>query len=142
MAKSKKITVDLTKVAELVSDGKDLFLTPDAEKAIVELFALKDQIEAAIEELKGTLAAAGEEYNPDFTSIKADSVRVSYRQYGGKYAVDDSHAADIPEGLVEPKVSYKVLTKEIDAWVDEHGGLPLGINERERAKTISISIKK
>lgn len=135
------VTVDLANVEMLVEHGKDIFLTPEAEASIVALLDLQERIKEAVDRMKGMIAAAGEAHNPNFTSIKGDRVRVQYRQYGGKYAVDESHLADLPKALYEAKLSYSPNTKEIDKWVDEHGGLPLGINERERAKTVSISVK-
>lgn len=141
MAKSKNLlTVDLDKLTELVARGSDLFITPDAETAILDLYAIQRTVESHVEALKEALAVEGERQNPNFTSIKGDQVKVAYRQYGGKYGVDDSLADQIPEGLVKTKITRTVDTKEVDKWAEKNEGLPLGIVERARAKTISITI--
>ncbi len=136
------VTVDLANVEMLVEHGKDIFLTPEAEASIVALLDLQERIKEAVDRMKGMIAAAGEAHNPNFTSIKGDNVRIQYRQYGGKYAIDVTRVQELPTDLYDTKVSYSPKTKEIDKWTEEHGGLPLGINERERAKTVSITVKK
>lgn len=137
---ARELVVNLDHLVELVARGSDLFLTPDAEKAILELYAIQSNVEYHIEALKEALAVEGERQNPNFTSIKGDNVSVGYRQYGGKYGVDESLADQIPEGMVKTKITRTVDTKEVDKWADHNDGLPLGIVERARAKTISISI--
>lgn len=146
MAKKTKttniISVDMDELQLLVQQGKEIFVTFDAEKSILKLLKIQEQVDAAVEYVKQKIAEAGEAYNPNFTSIKGDALRISYRQFGGKYVIDETRVQELPQDLYKTRVSYSADAKAVDKWAEENGGLPLGISERERAKKISITIKK
>lgn len=141
--KNNILTVDLDHLTELVARGADFFLTPEAEKAILELYKIQETVEHHIEALKEALAVEAERQNPNFTSIKGDNVKVAYRQYGGKYDIDDSLIDAIPDGLLKKiKAKYTVDTNAVDKWTEKNEGLPVGIIERPRTKTMSITLGK
>lgn len=134
------VTVDLDAVHELVTEGKNIFLRPDAENALVALLSLRDKVEEAISNAKHILEEEGLKQNPNFSSIRSDKVRVFYRVFGAKYTVDDTHIADLPTALYKQKMTYSVNTKELEKFVEETGALPLGIIEKDLKKQITISL--
>lgn len=136
------VKVNMDDVKILVEKGKDIIVTPEAEASILKLLALQEAVDAAVERMKAMIAEEGQKYNQNFTSIRGEQVKIMYREYGGKYSYDATRINDIPKTLYTPKVSISLITKEIDKWAEEHGGLPFGINEAQRSKTLSISLKK
>lgn len=137
-----KITVDLEQVAELVMKGKDIFLTPKAEKSLLKLLDLQKKIDEAINTAKKLIEEQGIAHNENFTSIKGDKLKIMYRVYGAKYAIDSTRIADLPSEFYKVSTSYAPVTAKIEKFVDEKGSLPLGISERERSQQISISLAK
>ena len=133
--------IDIEKLDKLVKDSDQIFLSSDGEKVLVKLLKIEQQVKDAIDEAKAKLEAAALKVNPNFSSIQADKVKVFYREYGAKYYVDESQANMIPEGLVTSKVSYSVDSKAVEKYADEHKGLPVGIKEVERKKSLSFSLK-
>lgn len=134
--------IDIEKLEKLKLDADKIFLEPEGEKVLVELLEIQGQVEAAIEEAKVKLEESALKINPNFTSIQADKVKVFYREYGTKYYVDESQAELVPEGLVTERKSYSVDSKAVDKWVDDKGGMPTGIKEVERKKSLSFSLKQ
>jgi hypothetical protein len=134
--------VDLDVMSILAEKGKDIIVTPEAEASILQLLSLQEKVNEAVENMKAAIAKAGTQYNPNFTSIKGEKVKIMYREYGGKFGYDATRIDDIPKTLYKPRVTIALDGKAIEKWTEEHGGLPLGIFEHERAKTLSISLKK
>ena len=93
--------------------------------------------------VKKKLEAAALKVNPNFSSIQADKIKVYYRAYGAKYYIDEAQINLAPKELyaVETKTMYKIDTKAVDKWTDEHGGAPTGIKEVTRTKSITFSLK-
>lgn len=136
--------IDIEKLKDLVVKADDIFLTPEGEKVLVQLLEMQDQVENAIVEAKAKLEAAALKANPNFSSIQANQIKVYYRAFGSKYYIDENQINLAPKELYtsEEKVVYKIDTKAVDKWIDQHGGLPTGINEVERKKTLSFGLKK
>lgn len=136
------VKVNMDDVKILVEKGKDIIVTPQAETSILQLLDLQARVDEAVERMKGMIAEAGLKYNPNFTSIKGEKVKIMFREYGGRFTYDATRLDDIPKTLYKPKVSIALDAKAIEKWTEEHGGLPLGILEAQRSKTLSISLKK
>lgn len=134
------ITINLTEMNKLVQDGTDIYFSQEAEEALVKLLEIQKQVEEAVKSAKEILEAKGLEMNPNFKSISGDKVRVGYRYFGSQYAVDESRVNEIPTELYKTKTSYSVETKALENYLKQHEGLPLGIVEKDRKKTITISI--
>lgn len=137
-------TINIERLQELVAKADEIFLTPEGEKVLVDLLDMQAQIEDAITAAKQKLEAAALKANPNFSSIQGDKVKVYYRAFGAKYYIDENNINMAPKELyeIESKVTYKIDTAAVDKWIDAHGALPTGINEVERKKSISISLKK
>jgi len=137
------IHIDIDRVGDLTVNADEIFLKPEGERVLVKLLDLQEQIENAISEAKIKLEVAALKANPNFSSIQANKVKVYYRAFGAKYYIDESNIKMAPKELyqAEEKVVYKIDTKAVDKWIDQHGGPPTGINEVERKKTLTFSLK-
>lgn len=134
--------IDIEKLNELKADAGKIFLTPTGEDTLVQLLEIQAQVEAAIDEAEKILEEAALKLDPNFTSIQADKIKVFYRAYGTKYAIDESHLEDVPKELYTTKTSYLPDSKAIEKYTDENKGLPLGIVEKERTKSLKFTLKK
>ena len=124
-------------------DADKIFLEAEGEKVLLKLLDIQQQVEDAIAAAKAKLEETALKLDPNFTSIQADKIKVYYRAFGSKYYIDEAHIELAPKELyeVETKVNYKIDSKAVDKWVDEHKGMPTGITEVERKKTLTISLK-
>lgn len=134
--------IDIEKLKELTTDAGRIFITPSGEEVLVQLLEIQAQVEAAIDAAEETLEKAALELDPNFTSIQADKIKVFYRAYGTKYAIDESMVAEVPKELYTTKTSYLPDSKAIEKYADEHKGLPVGILEKERTKSLKFTLKK
>lgn len=134
------VKVDTDEVSLLVKQGSDIVMNPKAENALVQLLYLQDMIDKAVEVAKSAIEKKALEYNPNFSVIVADKVKIGYRTYGTKYSIDKDNFDKLPEAFYTKRISYSPNSKEIDKFIEEHNGLPLGINENDRTKKISMKL--
>jgi hypothetical protein len=68
---------------------------------------------------------------------------VYYRAYGQKYYIDETQLDLAPKELysIETKTNYVIDAKAVDKWVKEHKGMPAGITEVERKKSLTFMRK-
>lgn len=136
-----KIVIEVEDLGKLVEQGSNIVATPDAEAALVKLLQAKIQIEAAIKRASKIIEEKALELNPNFSSIRSDLVKVFYKAYGSKYAIDESKVHFLPKEVLKTKISHTVDTKALETFAKEHNGnLPDGIIVKERKKSISISL--
>jgi hypothetical protein len=135
--------IDTEKLTELTAKADEIFLSPDGEQVLVDLITIQAQVELAIDEAKKKLEAAALKVNPNFTSIQANRIKVYYRAFGQKYYIDEQNIRLAPKDLytTEEKIVYKIDTKAVEKWIDQHGGMPAGITEVERKKAITFTLK-
>jgi hypothetical protein len=136
-----KVTIDLEQLTNIVQKADGIVFSPEAENVLVQLYEIKQKVEEAEKTAKKLIEETALKYDPNFTSIQSDKLRVSYRAYGSRYSIDESHLADIPEGLYKKVVKYSPVAKAIEAHADEKG-MPLGIVENERKKQVSITMRR
>ena len=136
-----KITVDLDHLNTLIKDADQILLSADGEKAIIQLLELKELVVKAEKAAKLAIEVAALKLDMNFTSVESDKIKISYRAYGPRYKIDESHIDKLPTTLYKKVVKFSPLPKAIDDHSDEHG-LPLGVIENEREKQISIKEKK
>lgn len=136
--------IDIEKLDKLVEKSDEIFLSPEGEKVLVDLLKIQQQVEDAIKAAKEKLEAKALSISPDFKSIRGDSVKVYYRSFGQRYYVDEKNIEFAPKEVytTETKTTYKVDTKALEKWVDENKGMPAGIVEVERKKSITFGLKK
>jgi hypothetical protein len=135
------MNIDIEKLKDLIPEADKIFLSPDGEEVLIKLLEIKQQVENAIEAAKGMLEKKALELNPNFSSIQADKVKVYYRAYGAKYKIDLVNIEKCPKNFYKVRTVYDVIAKEVEKWTESHKGLPLGINEIERPKSLSFSLK-
>ena len=133
--------IDIDQLDKLVIEADKIFLTPEGEKVLVKLLEIRQQVEDAIDAAKKKLEETGLKIDPNFSSIQADKVKVYFRAFGARYKVDPSLVDKLPKELYEVSTKYNAVAEEVEKYANEHKGLPLGIIEAERDKTISFSLK-
>lgn len=131
----------LESIADLKKDSDKIFLNPEGEEILISIIEAEKQLQEIKDEIKSKLEQSALKLDPHFSSIQSDRVKVFYREYGSKYYVDESMVDMIPEGLINKEIRYQVDSKAVEKWSDDHKGLPVGIKEVERAKTLSFSVK-
>jgi len=132
----------LDDIKKISKDGDKIFLEPEGENVLIQILEAEKQLAEVKEEVKAKLAETALKIDPNFSSIQSDKVKVYYREYGSKYYIDETQIDLIPEDLVTPRLSYSVNSKAVEEWVDQHGGMPTGIKEVERVKTLSFTLKQ
>lgn len=134
--------IKIEKLEQLKLEADKIFLSAEGEKVLVELLDIQKQVEEAIDAAKAKLEETALKLNPTFKSIQADKIKVYYRSFGSQYKIDESLITDLPREFYEVKQSYSPITETIEKFVQEKGGLPLGIYEPDRPKKITFSLKK
>lgn len=133
--------IEIENLSKLVADSGKIFLTSDAEDSLVQLLEIQKQVEDAIDEAKATLEKAALATDPNFSSIQSDKVKVFYRQYGARYKIDESLIEEMPAEFYQTKTNYSPNVEAIETWIEEHKGMPYGIIEVDRPKSLSFSLK-
>lgn len=136
-----EIRIDTDKIQVLSDDAGNIILTPEAESSIIQLLEIQKSIEEAIKSAKDNIEKQALKFNPNFNSVASDNLRVGYRTFGSKYKIDESRIDSISKDLYKTEVKYSVIPDRVDEYVDEKGSLPLGIDEVERKKQITITRK-
>ena len=136
-----KIQVDTDNIKLNAENADKIFLSAQGEEELVQLLTLQAEIEEALKEARRILEVTALKINKDFSFIQSDRIKVLYRAYGAKYYVAEG---EIPSGDIvtsETKIVNKIDTKAVEKFVKEHGGLPTGITEVERVKSLGFSLK-
>ncbi len=133
--------INIESLDKLATDADKIFLTPDGEAVLIQLLDIQKQVEDAIDAAKKKLEETALKINPNFSSIQSDKIKVYYRSYGSRYRIDESFLDQIPTELYEVKTSYSPKAKEIEEWTKTHQGMPIGIAEPDRPKSLTFSLK-
>lgn len=134
--------IDIDKLGKLLVDADKIFLTAEGEEVLVQLLEIEQQVEDAIKAAKVKLEETGLKIDPNFSSIQASKVKVYFRAFGARYKVDPSLVDKLPKNLYEVSTKYNAIAEEIEKYAEENKGLPQGIIEAERTKTISFGLKE
>lgn len=135
------ITLDLDQIKDLAMDADKIFLSAEGEEVLVKLLDAQKQIEDALTTAKAILEEEGLKRNPNFKGIQADKIRIGYRYFGAEYKIDEANIDKLPQQLYTAKTTYAVNNDELADYLETHKGLPLGILQNERKKTITITVK-
>lgn len=133
--------IDIEKLDNLVAEADKIFFTPEGEAVLEQLLDIQAQVELAIDTAKEKLEKAAIKLDPNFSSIQGEKIKVSYRYFGSRYYLDDSLLAEIEPELYTTTTKHTVNPSAVDKWTLEHKGMPLGIKEVERKKSIVFQRK-
>lgn len=133
--------IEIEKLNDLVCNADKIVLSADGENVIIQLLTLEKQIEQGIKTAKMMIEKKVIELNPNLKSITSDNLRISYRQYGAKYRIEDSFFDKLDPSFYKVSKRYDVVAEEVEKYCEEHKSLPIGINEIERPKSLSFSLK-
>lgn len=136
------VTIDLEKLTNLEKDADGIFMSPEGGEVLATICELEAKLKEAREKAEAILELTALKLDPEFKSIRNDKVKVYYRAYGAKYYIDEALIASTPKELYTSEVKYKVDTKAVEKWTDEHKGMPTGVVEVERKSSLSFSLKK
>lgn len=136
------ITIDLSALDNLENRADGIFLSSDGEHTLYQICLLEQKIEEARKLAEQKLEEKAIAINPNFKSIQGNDIKVSYRQYGSKYYIDETQIAKTPTELYKIETKYKVDTKAVEKYIDTNKGIPVGIIEIDRPKKLSFGLKK
>lgn len=134
----KNIVFDPEKVNELVINGSNLVLKPEAEEALLALFSMKDRIEEAIDKVKSELIKKGRGVIPSFKGVEGDRVR-AYIKKTDKYTYDKKGKK--PLEVMKKIEFYKLDEALIEKFLADKGTLPMGVQEKENCETLVFKVK-
>ena len=135
------MNIDIEKLNDLVKDSDKIFLKAGGEEVLIEILEIQKQVDEAVRKAELILEEKALELNPNFSSIQSDRIKVFYRNYGEKYRIDDNYLDTLSANFYKVTKRYTVDAKEVEKWTSENKGLPLGIKEVERKKSLSFSLK-
>lgn len=136
------IVINTDILGQLSQDGDKILLSQEGEESLIQLYKIQEMVEQAIHDAKEKIKTAALAVDPNFMSIQGDKVKISYRAYGPRFSVDQTMIEQMDPSLYKSSIRYTAETKAVEAFVDEHKGLPVGIKENEREKQIQVSIKE
>lgn len=135
----KNIVFDPEKINELVVNGSNLVLKPDAEEALLALFSMKDRIEEAIDKVKAELIKKGRGVIPSFKGVEGDRVR-AYTKPTSEYIKIEKKLKVTPEACVE--ISFlKLNDDKVTEYKKKHGKLPDNVMENPVKETLVFKVK-
>lgn len=134
--------IDLSKLDDLELKADGIFMSPDGGEVLAVICELEAKLKELREKAEEIIEKKALAIDPNFSSIQNDKVKVFYRAYGAKYYIDDTLIDSTPKELYQKEIKYKIDSKGVEKWVDEKKGMPAGILEVDRKKSISFSLKK
>lgn len=115
-------------------------LSDDGERALIRVLDLQDKINKFVEEVKSKIVENAKTIDADFTAISGRNVKLEYRASGAKYELKDHESVDAT--FVTTTMRDTPNTKAIDEYRKSHDGeLPIGVEEKQRVKTLIIKRK-
>lgn len=133
-----KVVVDPVEIVKIQQNAKDIMVNPEVEDSIVRLLEIKREVDGAVEALKSEIERQALEFNPNFTAIKGEKIKINYSASGAKYA-DDGTAKNHRGKFWTKKITWSLNSKAIDEYMANRYIMPKGIKRVERRKTIRIS---
>ena len=132
------VKINSAEILKLEKDGEKIVLDPKAEDAIVRLLEIQHEVDGAIEYLKDEIERQALEFNPHFTSLKGEKIKINYSASGAKYK-DVGGVKFHREKYWTKKTVWSLNSKAIDDYKAKFYKLPVGVKEIHRKKSIRIS---
>ena len=132
------IKIDPKEMTLLAQKGEAFIFKPEAESALLRLHETILMLQALEDRVKQQIGILGKELNPNFKGVLGDKVRCIYRKFGAKYEYDWKKKADC-EPFLKKKEYFSVDADKVDKYFKETNEPPMGISEKAREETLSIS---
>lgn len=126
--------INIEQLPKLVEKADDVLLNPEGEKVILDLLAVRDQVDEAIEKAKAAIEMSALSLDPQWTGIKGDNITISYAPVGGaRFTLEKG--VD-PKTLPNKLLKLQLDAKAVEQFVAEGNQLPEGVKQREITKAI------
>ena len=134
-----KLVLDSEQITNACIDAQKFAISAETEKSLVQLLDIKEKIDEFVEIVKDGIVKEALKFDPNFTSISGDKIKLEYRETGSKFALVDNETVEGKFVTMTERLSVK--TDEVEQYWQQHGVLPAGITCRERKKTLIIKRK-
>ena len=132
------VKINSAELLRLEKEGETIVFNPKAEDAIVRLLEIKREVDGVLDYIKDEIARQALEYNPNFTSLKGDKIKINYSAAGSKYR-DLESVKFHREKFWTKKTVWAINSRAVDEYVAKNHKMPVGIAEVKRRKTVRIS---
>ena len=134
-----KLVLDSEQITNACIDAQKFAISAESEKSLVQLLDIKEKIDEFVETVKDGIVKEALKFDPNFTSVSGDKIKLEYRETGSKFALVDNETVDGKFVTMTERLSVK--TDEVEQYWQQHGVLPAGITCKERKKTLMIKRK-
>ena len=134
-----KLVLDSEQITNACIDAQKFAISAKSEKSLVQLLDIKEKIDEFVEIVKDGIVKEALKFDPNFTSISGDKIKLEYRETGSKFALVDNETVDGKFVTMTERLSVK--TDEVEEYWQQNGVLPAGITCKERKKTLIIKRK-
>lgn len=135
------VKINPAEIFQAQNEGKDFVINPNAESAIIRLLGIQTEINKAVELLKEEIERQALAFNPNFSAIKGEKVKINYSAAGAKYK-DNGEVKFHSSKFWKKKTTWTPDSKAIDAHRAKYYRLPVGITEVDRKKMIRITVSE
>ena len=134
-----KLVLDSEQITNACIDAQKFAISAKSEKSLIQLLDIKEKIDEFVEIVKDGIVKEALKFDPNFTSISGDKIKLEYRETGSKFALVDNETVESKFVTMTERLSVK--TDEVEQYWQQHGVLPSGITCKERKKTLIIKRK-
>ena len=134
-----KLVLDSEQITNACIDAQKFAISAESEKSLVQLLDIKEKIDEFVEIVKDGIVKEALKFDPNFTSISGDKIKLEYRETGSKFALVDNETVEGKFVTMTERLSVK--TDEVEQYWQQRGVLPAGITYKERKKTLIIKRK-
>ena len=134
-----KLVLDSEQITNACIDAQKFAISAKSEKSLVQLLDIKEKIDEFVEIVKDGIVKEALKFDPNFTSISGDKIKLEYRETGSKFALVDNETVEGKFVTMTERLSVK--TDEVEQYWQQYGVLPAGITCKERKKTLIIKRK-
>ena len=132
------VKINSAEILKLEKDGENIIFDPKAEDAISKLIDMKHDLDGAIDYLKSEIERQALEFNPNFTGLKGEKIKINYSASGAKFK-DTGEITYHRNKFWSKKTVWSLDSKAIEEYKAKNRKLPKGIAEIHRRKSIRIS---
>ena len=132
------VKVNSAELLELEKDGEAIVFNPKAEDAIVRLLEIQREVDGVVDYLKSEIERQALEFDPNFTALKGNRIKVSYSAAGAKFKAT-GEIQNHSKKFWTKKTTWGLDSKAIEEYRAKHYRLPKGIAEVARKKTIRLT---